>query len=62
MQRPEHAERIERTLNRIANAVGNYVGGALLQATIAGVSSFIVLSLLGFPLPAPSPSWSSSST
>ena len=36
-QRPEHAERIERTLRRIANAVGNYVGGALLQATIAGV-------------------------
>ena len=37
MQRPEHAERIERTLRRIANAVGNYVGGALLQATIAGL-------------------------
>jgi predicted PurR-regulated permease PerM len=53
MQRPEHAERIERTLNRIANAVGNYVGGALLQATIAGVSSFIVLSLLGVPFAGP---------
>jgi predicted PurR-regulated permease PerM len=38
MQRPEHADRIERALRRIANAVGNYVGGALLQATIAGVS------------------------
>ena len=43
MQRPEHAERIERTLRKIANAVGNYVGGALLQATIAGLSAFIVL-------------------
>ena len=53
MQRPEHAERIERTLNRIANAVGNYVGGALVQATIAGVSSFIVLSLLGVPFAGP---------
>ena len=53
MQRPEHAERIERTLNRIANAVGNYVGGALLQATTAGVSSFIVLSLLGVPFAGP---------
>jgi predicted PurR-regulated permease PerM len=53
MQRPEHAARIERTLNRIANAVGNYVGGALVQATIAGVSSFIVLSLLGVPFAGP---------
>ncbi|HZA60013.1 MAG TPA: AI-2E family transporter, partial [Solirubrobacterales bacterium] len=26
-QRPDHAERIERTLQRIANAIGNYVGG-----------------------------------
>src|SRR3954466_5594123 len=47
MQRPEHAERIERTLRRIANAVGNYVGGALLQATIAGLASFIMLTILG---------------
>ncbi len=38
MQRPEHSERIERTLRRIANAVGNYVGGALLQASIAGLT------------------------
>jgi predicted PurR-regulated permease PerM len=53
MQRPEHAERIERTLRRIANAVGNYVGGALLQATIAGVSAFIVLTILGVPFAGP---------
>jgi predicted PurR-regulated permease PerM len=53
MQRPEHADRIERTLRRIANAVGNYVGGALLQATIAGVSSYIVLSILGVPFAGP---------
>ena len=33
-QQPEHAQRIERTLRGIANAVGNYVGGALLQATM----------------------------
>src|SRR5215218_3726203 len=46
MQRPEHAERIERTLRRIANAVGNYVGGALLQATIAGLAAFIMLTTL----------------
>jgi predicted PurR-regulated permease PerM len=53
MQRPEHAERIERTLQRIANAVGNYVGGALIQATIAGVTAFIVLKILGAPFAGP---------
>jgi predicted PurR-regulated permease PerM len=53
MQRPEHAERIERTLKRIAAAVGNYVGGALLQATIAGFSSFIMLTILGVPFAGP---------
>src|SRR5215216_4808154 len=53
MQRPEHAERIERTLRRIANAVGNYVGGALLQATIAGLAAFIMLKILGVPFAGP---------
>jgi predicted PurR-regulated permease PerM len=53
MQRPEHAERIERTLRRMANAIGNYVGGALIQATIAGLSSFIVLKILGVPFAGP---------
>jgi predicted PurR-regulated permease PerM len=53
MQRPEHAERIERTLRRIANAIGNYVGGALIQATIAGLASFIMLTILGVPFAGP---------
>jgi len=53
MQSPDHAERIDRTLHRIANAVGNYVSGALLQATIAGITSFIVLSILGVPFAGP---------
>jgi predicted PurR-regulated permease PerM len=53
MQRPEHSERIERTLRRIGNAVGNYVGGALLQATIAGLSSFVMLTILGVPFAGP---------
>ena len=53
MQNPEHAERIDRTLRRVANAVGNYVSGALLQATIAGLSSFIVLTILGVPFAGP---------
>ena len=52
-QRPEHADRIERTLRRIANAVGNYVGGALLQATIAGLTAFIVMTILGAPFAGP---------
>lgn len=51
--RPEHAVRIRRALDRIGVAVGNYVGGALLQATIAGVTTFIVLSILGVPFAAP---------
>jgi len=51
--RPEHAPRISRALDRIAVAVGNYVGGALLQATIAGVTTFVVLTILGVPFAAP---------
>ena len=51
--RPEHAVRIRRALDRISIAVGNYVGGALLQATIAGVTTFIVLTVLGVPFAAP---------
>lgn len=51
--RPEHAPRIERAADRIAAAVGNYVGGALFQATIAGVTTFVVLTILGVPFAAP---------
>jgi predicted PurR-regulated permease PerM len=53
LQRPEHAVRIDRALDRIANAIGNYVGGALVQAAIAGVTTFVVLSILGVPFAAP---------
>ncbi|HEX4804692.1 MAG TPA: AI-2E family transporter [Conexibacter sp.] len=51
--RPEHAPRIERAADRIAAAVGNYVGGALLQGLIAGLTAFIVLWTLGVPFAAP---------
>jgi predicted PurR-regulated permease PerM len=47
------AERVERLLRDVANAIGNYVGGALVQATIAGVSAFIVLKILGAPFAGP---------
>ena len=45
----QHATAIKAVFDRIANAVGNYVAGAIVQATIAGVSTFIVLSILGVP-------------
>jgi predicted PurR-regulated permease PerM len=50
---PEQKERIGRALDHIGNAVGNYVAGALLQATIAGITSFIVLTILGVPFAGP---------
>lgn len=51
---PAHrAERIERVIDRSARAVGNYVAGALAQAALAGVLSYVVLSILGVPFAAP---------
>ncbi len=52
-QPPGRAERVDRALRDVANAIGNYVGGALAQATIAGISAFIVLTILGAPFAAP---------
>ena len=48
-QEPDRAKRLKRALDHIGAAIGNYVGGALLQATIAGVLAFVVLSILGAP-------------
>jgi predicted PurR-regulated permease PerM len=53
LARPEHAARLQRAVDRIGVAVGNYVGGALAQATIAGVTTFVVLTILGTPFAAP---------
>ncbi|HEY0632877.1 MAG TPA: AI-2E family transporter [Thermoleophilaceae bacterium] len=48
----EHRARaLNRLFDRTGNAVGGYVRGALLQALIAGVSSWIVLEILGVPYP-----------
>ena len=52
-QPPERAAMIDRIVDRMAVAVGNYVAGALAQATIAGVTTFIVLEILGVPFAAP---------
>ena len=44
---PEREEWMHNLFERIGNAIGNYVAGALLQATVAGVTSWIVLLILG---------------
>lgn len=49
----DRAERLERVFERVGRAVGNYVAGALAQATIAGVTAYAVLSILGVPFAAP---------
>ncbi len=53
LARPEHAPRIKRAVDRIGIAVGNYVGGALFQAGVAGITTFLVLTILGVPFAAP---------
>ena len=50
---PEQAERLRRTFERIAKAIRAYVAGALAQATVAGVTTYIVLLILGVPFAAP---------
>jgi predicted PurR-regulated permease PerM len=49
----DRAQRLDRVLDRSARAVGNYVAGALAQATIAAVTAYIVLKILGVPFAAP---------
>jgi predicted PurR-regulated permease PerM len=46
---PDQAAAIRRLAARTRDAVSAYVAGALAQATIAGVTSFIVLTILGVP-------------
>jgi predicted PurR-regulated permease PerM len=53
LQPPERAALIDTMVDRTAVAVGNYVAGALAQATIAGITTFIVLTILGVPFAAP---------
>jgi len=50
---PERARWFKTLYDRIGAAVGNYVAGALLQATVAGVLSWIVLEILGVPYALP---------
>ena len=41
--------RCGRAFDSIGTAIGSYVGGALIQATLAGTFAFIVLTILGAP-------------
>jgi predicted PurR-regulated permease PerM len=50
---PEQRERLRRSLDRMAAAVGGYVAGALTIALIAGVATYVVLLILGVPFRAP---------
>jgi len=49
----ERAARIQRVLERSGAAVGNYVAGALFQATVAGLLAYVVLLILGVPFAGP---------
>ena len=48
-QDDRHRERMRRAFDSIGNAIGGYVGGALIQATLAGTFAFIVLTILDAP-------------
>jgi predicted PurR-regulated permease PerM len=49
----EQRERLRRSLDNMAHAVGGYVAGALTIAVIAGVATYIVLAILGVPFKGP---------
>jgi predicted PurR-regulated permease PerM len=53
LQPPDRQERLQRMTAHIARAVGNYVAGAIIQAVIAGITTYIVLLILGVPFRAP---------
>jgi predicted PurR-regulated permease PerM len=52
-QGPEREAWMHNLFGRIGTAIGNYVAGALLQATIAGFTSWIMLMILGVPFALP---------
>ncbi len=52
-QPPDRAARLRRVSERMATAVGSYVAGALFQALIAGVTSYVVMWILGVPFRGP---------
>ncbi len=51
--RPSHQDRVRQIAADIYSATGGYVAGALALATAAGISTYIVLSILGVPFAVP---------
>ena len=51
--RNEHQERVRGVAGDIYNATGGYVAGALTLATAAGISTYILLSILDVPFAVP---------
>jgi predicted PurR-regulated permease PerM len=49
----EQRDRLRRSLDNMAEAVAGYVAGALLIALIAGIQTYIVLTILGVPFRGP---------
>jgi predicted PurR-regulated permease PerM len=49
----EQRERLRRSVDHMASAVGGYVAGAMTIAVIAGVATYIVLAILGVPFKGP---------
>ena len=53
MRPPGQRERLRRSLDRMAQAVAGYVAGAMTIAVIAGIQTYIVLTILGVPFRGP---------
>ncbi len=51
--RPHHEDRLRAVAADIYGATGGYVAGALTLATAAGISTYIVLTILGVPFAVP---------
>jgi predicted PurR-regulated permease PerM len=52
LQPQERRDRLRRVLERSAGAISGYVAGALVQATVAGITALVILSILGVPFAA----------
>lgn len=53
MRPPEERRRLHRIADDVSAAVAGYVQGAILVAFIAGISTYIMLTILGVPFRAP---------
>jgi predicted PurR-regulated permease PerM len=51
--RPRHQDRVRKVAGEIYGATGGYVAGAFTIATAAGLSTYVLLSILGVPFAVP---------